>query len=283
MESSGVGSSQMPGAKSQFASIPVSRSRGSSGVSIVGAPAKPSALQSAMKVRRLLAHQGYFGLEPRAFHVGTKRTLERISAPAPEQARIDAHSLAEDFRLDAAPSGTLLRAFLAGGLLHPDGTGGYCVTERFREYALACVVVPLSRARAKALIDKACGIAASINADWARNPFMIKMVAVSGSYMSRRNSLPELSLWLVLRRRPQPRVRRWRPPLKKGDALRQILAAMNSLSSFIVVRIVPDRQGVHRPFSVVFQANDDAIESSLPAWERFRDWGASISRRLASG
>jgi hypothetical protein len=135
-----------------------------------------------MKVRRLLAHQGYFGLEARAFHVGAKRTLERMSAPAPKQARIDAHSLAEDFRLDAKPSGTLLRAFLAGGLLHRDGTGGYCVTERFREYALACVVVPLSRARAKALIDKTCGIAARINADWARTRH--DKSCGSGSYMS---------------------------------------------------------------------------------------------------
>jgi hypothetical protein len=233
-----------------------------------------------MKVRRLVAHQRYFGLEARAFHAGAKRTLERVSAPAPE--RIDAHGLAEDFRLDAAAGGTLLRAFLTGGLLHPDGTGGYRATQRFREYALARVVVPLSRARAKALIDRARGIAARINADWARNPFLIKMVAVSGSYMSRRDPLRELSLWLVLRRRPQPRAPRWRPPLDEGDALRQILAAMNSLSSFIVVRIVPDRRGVQRPFSVVFQANEDAIESSLPAWEKFRDWGASISRRLAS-
>jgi hypothetical protein len=234
-----------------------------------------------MKARRLVAHQHYFGLEARAFRAGANRTLERMSAQAPEQAQIDVHSLGMDFRLDGAASSMLLQALLAGGLLRSDGSG-YRLTGRFRQYALACVVAPLPRARARALIDKACAVAAHVNTDWARNPFLIKMVAVSGSYMSRRDSLSELSLWLVLGRRPESRTRRWRRPLDKSDALHQILAAMNALSSFIVVRIVPDRQRVQRPFTVVFQAREDAIASSVPAWDRFRDWTASISRQLAS-
>ena len=57
---------------------------------------------------------------------------------------------------------------------------------------------------------------------------------------------------------------------------------MNSLSSFIVARVVSDRQAVQRPFTVVFQANDDVTEASAAPWERFRDWSASITRRLAS-
>ena len=76
---------------------------------------------------------------------------------------------------------------------------------------------------------------------------------VSGSYMSRRDPLPELLLWLALRRRPQMRARNRIPWVSKGDALRQILAKMKALSSFIVVRIVSDKQNVPRPFSVVFQ------------------------------
>ncbi|HWZ70227.1 MAG TPA: hypothetical protein VN326_01960 [Casimicrobiaceae bacterium] len=230
----------------------------------------------------MVADQRYFGLEARALRAGAGRVLARMAAQGPEQARIDVRSLGSDFHLDAAASGPLLQALLAGGLLHPDGTGGYRPSERLREYALACVVAPLLRARAKRLIDTACELAARINADWARNPFQIKTLAVSGSYMSRRDQLPELSLWVVLRPRPKARTRRSKPSLNKSDGLREILMAVNAVSSFIVVRIVADRQAVQRPFSVVFQASEDMIDSSVPAWDRVRDWSASITRRLAS-
>jgi len=70
--------------------------------------------------------------------------------------------------------------------------------------------------------------------------------------------------------------------MSKDDALRQIVEPINALSSFIVVRIAADARAVKRPFSVVFQADEDVVEPSVPTWERFRDWGASISRRLAS-
>jgi len=208
--------------------------------------------------------------------------LERISGRTPGPARISVRSLGEDFHLDPAASWTLLRALVAGKLLHADGAGSYVATARFREYAVARVVSPLSRVRAKALIDTVCGIAARINADWDRNPYLVKVVAVSGSYMSRRHSLPELSLWLVLRRRPQLQARRWRPRLEKDVALHEIVTAMTSLSSFMRIRIARDKRDVQRPFSVVFQTNEDVIEPSVATWERLRGWGASISRRLAA-
>jgi len=235
------------------------------------------------KLLRLLANERYFGLEALALRAGMQRALKRMSTQAPEQARITARSLGEDFCLDAPASGKLLHAFLAGGLIFADDRGGcYRPTERFREFALARVVVPLSRARAKELIATACRVATRINADWDRNPFLIETIVVSGSYMSRRDPLQELLLWLVLRRRPQMRARNWKPWVSKGDALRQILAKVKALSSFIVVRIVSDKQNVPRPFSVVFQASEHMIDSSMPAWERVRDWSASISRRLGS-
>ena len=215
-------------------------------------------------------------------HTGAERVIARMAAQAPNQARIDVHSVSADFHLDAAASRTLISALLAGGLLYPDGTAGYCPTERFRDYARACVVLPLSRDRAKGLIDSVSELAQRINVAWARNPFQIKMIAVSGGYMSRRKSLQELSLWLVLRRRPEARARSWKPSLGKDDALRQIRSAMNALSSFIVVRIVADRQAVERPFSVVFQASEAMVESPLPAWDKVCDWSASITRRITS-
>jgi len=242
----------------------------------------PTASQSGAKVRRLVADQQYFGIEARAFHAGAERMLARMSARPPEPTRISVRTLGEDFALDAAASWTLLRALLAGKLLHQDAGGGYVATARFREYALASVVVPLSRTRARTLIEAVSNIAAQINADWNRNPYLVKVVAVSGSYMSRRTVLPELSLWLVLRRRPQLRTRRWKPLVERDVALRQILAAVSAPSSFIKVRIARNTQDVQRPFSVVFKTHDDTFEPSLPTWERLRDWGASISRRLVS-
>ena len=213
---------------------------------------------------------------------GAERVIERMTARAPKQARIDVHSISADFHLDAADSRTLFSALLAGGLLYPDGTGGCRPTERFRDYACACVVVPLSRDRAKALIDSVSELAQRINVAWAQNPYQIKMIAVSGGYMSRCKTLHELSLWPVLRRRPEVRARGWKPALGKDDAQGQIRSAMNALSSFIVVRIVADRQAIERPFSVVFQASEPMVERPLPAWDKVCDWSASITRRITS-
>jgi len=212
---------------------------------------------------------------------GAARALARISKQPPEQAWIDVHSLGNDFKLDALTGEALLRAFLTAGLLHPDGTGAYRPTDIFREYAAACVVAPLPRARAKALIIRACRQAARINSDLAQNPFQIDMVAVSGSYMSRRDQLPELSLSLSLRRRREARIPRSRSSLSRRDALCQILKSMNSLSSFIAVRIVTNSQAVQRPFSVVFQASEDVSDFSISAWDRIRDWSLSICGWLA--
>jgi hypothetical protein len=145
--------------------------------------------------------------------------------------------------------------------------------------------MPLSRARAKALIDTACRLAARVNANWDRNPFLIETMLVSGSYMSRQDLLTELSLWVVPRYRHQPRTWHLRHPthsLSKRDALHQIQSAMTALSSFMQVRTVPDKEDVQRPFCVPFQANDLVLESSLPVWERLRDWSASVSQRLVS-
>src|SRR6185503_19690848 len=128
---------------------------------------------------------------------GAKRTLARVTDRASE-ASIDVRSLGADFHLDGPASTALLSEFLAGGMLYPDGTGSYRPTRLLREYALASVVAPLARERAKALVDRACALAASVNADWDNVPFQIEVMVVSGSYMSRRELLPELSVSLVL-------------------------------------------------------------------------------------
>ncbi len=238
----------------------------------------------ARKIRRLISDQRYFGLTARQFHAGAARMLERVSAQQPAgKAQIDLECLGHDYLLEPAASLGLLRAMLAGGLLIPDGAGYYRPTERFREYAAAPLVAPLSRARAKMLVDAACDLAAQINADWARNPFEIKMVAVSGPYMSRDAQLPELSLWLVLRPRVEKQSRRWRAMVTKGAGLRQILMAVSSISSFVVARIVAHKSVIPRPFCVVFQASEAFAEPEVSASQRFREWGQSIGELLGAG
>lgn len=262
MDPSSAGSAQVP-ERNEAKAEAVARGRGTT------------------RIQRLIAGERYFGVEAQAFHDGAKRTLARISALGNGPPRIDLRGLGEDFRLDAAASWVLLRAMLADGLLCYDGPSDYRLGARFREYALAHVVTPLSHAQARELLDKVCKLAVKINADWERNPFRIRMILVTGSYMSRSDRLPELALWLLLGRRREAGTRRGKVPLSKGDALRQIAATAKALSPLIVVRAVTAKESVERPFSVVFEAEDDFADSSTPSWGRFREWGASISRRLS--
>lgn len=239
-----------------------------------------AASETGTRVRKLFVHQRYFGLGAQALHDGADRTVKRASGPGNET-RINARTLSEDFRLDAAAGGTLLRAFLMEGVLYPDGNGGYHITERLREYALARVIEPLPRARAKALIRSACEIAVVVNRDVEGSPLMVDTIAVSGSYMSRWNLLTDLCLWLVLRRRSRQAARHGKPSLGTNEAVHQIRAAMKELSPFIVVRVVQDKQDMERPFTVVFQAKEELVDPSLPAWEKLRDWRALIGRHAA--
>jgi hypothetical protein len=248
------------------------------GIASVPLASLPSAATG--KLHRLIASQRYFGLSARVFHAGGQRTLERLSAQKHGAEQIDLESLGHDFTLDPAEALRLLRAMLSGGLLLPDAAGHYRPTARFREYATAPLVAPLSRARAKALVAGACDLAAQINAGWARNPFEVKMVAVSGGYMSRSDQLSELSLWLVLRPRAAGHSRRWRPLLTKGAGLRQILTAVSALSSFVVARIVAHKSVVPRPFSIVFDGAE-LVDAAVSPAQRLRDWGTSLGELIS--
>lgn len=250
---------------------------------ILGAPEEQINLrQAGTKSPRLVADREYFGLEAEALRAGAERTLARLSKQSPEEQRIDVHTLSEDFRSDAAGAAVLLSTFLAGGLLHPNGTGAYLPTRHFRQCALSCVVAPMSRERAKSVIDRACKLAEQINREWTRNPFRIKTIVVSGSYMTRRKELSELSLSLGLSRRQEARAGGSTSTQDRDEAGRQIVHAMSKLSSFITVRIVSERHAVPRPFSVVFQAEQFVNETSAPAWGRLLDWSSALTRRLAS-
>lgn len=283
MESFIFGSSQVPAASST-PNQPVARSADSQfrPDATVGVSRSDRQIKSppVKRARRLISDQQYFGLEAGVLRAGAKRALARVTGRTSAES-IDARSLGDDFRLDGAASAALLSALLAGGMLYPDGTGSYRPTRLFREYALASVVAPLARERAKALVDRACALAASINAEWDNVPFQIEIVAVSGSYMTRRELLPELSLSLILCPRAESRRARPASVLDKEEGLRRVLEAMRALSSFIAVRIAVDRSGIQRPFSVVFQIDQNLVDAPVGGWDRFREWSASVTRWLA--
>jgi len=250
---------------------------------ILGAPdAQINLLQAGSKSPRMVADRQYFGIEAEALRAGAERTLARLSKQSPEEQRIDVRTLSKDFLTDSAGAGVLLSQFLAGGLLHPNGAGSYLPTRHFRQCALASVVAPMTRDRAKSVIDRACKLAEQINKEWTRNPFRIKTIVVSGSYMTRRKELSELSLSLGLSRRQEARTGATLSSEARDEAGRQIVHAMSKLSSFISVRIVSERHAVPRPFSVVFQAENFVNETSGPAWGRLLDWSSALTRRLAS-
>ena len=235
-----------------------------------------------MKIRTLISNQLYFGLEPLDLRRGTERTLSRVFGLPPDRIRVTRETLREDFRLDTAESETLLRAFVGDGLLQADPAtaGNYRLTERFHEFAQARVVAPLERAEAKELVDKACRVAAQINADRTWNPVMIDMLGVSGAYMSRSDYISELKLWPVVKTRAEIRPRRFGSPMTKAEGSSEIRGLLRALSPFILVHLVTDTASVERPFSVPFRAYDELIASSL-APAKLLAWSSSLRRQLS--
>ena len=235
-----------------------------------------------MKNRTLISNQLYFGLEPLDLRRGTERTLSRVFGLPPDRVRVTRETLREDFRLDTAESETLLRAFVGDGLLQADPAtaGNYRLTERFHEFAQARVVAPLERAEAKELVDKACRVAAQINADRTWNPVMIDMLGVSGAYMSRSDYISELKLWPVVKTRAEIRPRRFGSPMTKAEGSSEIRGLLRALSPFILVHLVTDTASVERPFSVPFRAYDELIASSL-APAKLLAWSSSLRRQLS--
>jgi hypothetical protein len=235
-----------------------------------------------MKIRTLISNQLYFGLEPLVFRRGAGRSLARVAKLPPEQGRVNAQTVGKDFRLDAAAAHTLVDEFVAKGLLQPDPkrAGEYRLTDRFAEFAMARVVPPLPRMRAKELLDQACRLAAKINAEWKHNPLMIHMIAVSGSYMSRHNRISDLTLWPVLKRRREVSARPFGSSTTKADGASEISSAFRALSSFIVVRTVAEKTKIERPFAVPFRHDYAPSVASPPSTGKFWGWGFSLRRQL---
>jgi hypothetical protein len=210
-----------------------------------------------MKVRTLVTDRRYFGVDALTLRAAAARVLARVVGLPPDRARVSAQALRHDFGVSTALGRVVVDELVAEGLLRPHTRthGDFHVHPRFVEFASARVVEPLSRAKAKLLVAKACELAAQINAGSSRNPLEIAAVAVFGAYMSRESKLAELPLALVVRSRAQVRRARWGRIASTTEGAEKLRAAFGELSSFVRVRIVSDPRALPRPFAVVYAAD----------------------------
>jgi hypothetical protein len=210
-----------------------------------------------MRSRTLITDRLYFGLPPTALRGAASRVVGRVVGLSREQARVSADAIRQDFAVDTVMGNALLHEFVDAGLLRPhaERTDNYEVTGKFMEFAMARVVEPLPRARAKLLLAKAAELAAHVNADWGRNPLEIHKVTVSGGYMSKQDGLAELTLGLVVRSRAPTWQARWGRMANKTAGAIKLRTAFAELSSFIVIHLATDVKDLPRPFSVIYDAD----------------------------
>ena len=208
-----------------------------------------------MRERTLITQRLYFGMSALYLRAAATRVLARIAGLPPESAHVSARNLRQDFALNTVAGDALLEGLVAHGLLEPRTAqrGDYRLTERFVEFAMARVVDPLPRRRAKELLALAGELAARVNAECTRNPLEIEVLAPFGRYLSQDEKLAELNLGIVVQPRAPGRRARWGRLMTKSEGGHDIRAAFRELSSFIRVRMVNDKRLLPRPFAVVFQ------------------------------
>jgi hypothetical protein len=211
-----------------------------------------------MKPRTLVTQRLYFGVDAFRLREASGKVLSRVVGLAPERARVRAADIQHDFGVDTVEGTLLVEEMVADGLLarRTGGSGEYQLTERFREYANARVVEPLTRARARLIVGQARQLTDRINTEWTRNPLEIAALAPFGSYLSQEPVLEALPLGIIVRIRPAPRRARWRM-LTKADGAHEIRGAFKALSSFVHAQLCTEVGELPTPFAVVYQALDD--------------------------
>jgi hypothetical protein len=160
-----------------------------------------------------------------------------------------------DFALDTIAGGSLVRKLVDDGLLVSADPSGetYHVTDRFIEIAGARVVEPLTRERARKLVQRAALLARDVNDRWTRNPLRVELVAPFGAYMSRDHRLEELPLGVVVGLRDPYHCARWGRMLSRREGAQQLRGAFSALSSFMRVKLVNESRALPRPFAVAFE------------------------------
>ena len=120
-----------------------------------------------MKQRTLVSDRRYFGIDALALRAAAARVVSRVAGLPPERARVRGAFLRQDFGLDTVDGRALLEEFCAVGLLQKpaEPASDFLVTPKLAEYANARIVEPLPRAKAKALVLRACELAERVNRD----------------------------------------------------------------------------------------------------------------------
>src|SRR5262249_11868299 len=88
---------------------------------VIGIVRRRSRPYPAMKLRTLVSHQRYFGMEPISLRHGAGRVLLRVAGLPPERARVSAQRVREDFGMDTVEGEALVNQFVESGLLEPYG------------------------------------------------------------------------------------------------------------------------------------------------------------------
>ena len=207
-----------------------------------------------MNVFQLVTRHLYFGIDALRLQVAAGRVLMRVQGQPPDRATVGLDTLAQDFRLSTRESLNMVDEMLQYGLLeHKNPSASeYVITDKFRLYAQARVVDPLPRSRAQLVLGHITDLAQNFNRT-ARNKYEIEALAVYGSYMSREPELPELSIGVAGRRRPQVAAQvsgRATRPIAGHEQIRKMF---EDLSSFVQVKFFRHLEDVPRPFSVFFR------------------------------
>jgi len=209
-----------------------------------------------MKPLTLVTKRLYFGLDALQLRDATGRVLSRLHGLPPHRATVRLDALEQDFRVTPSASRALADEMVESGLLQRLGVGGieYGITDKFRQYALARIVEPLPRTRAKMLLDHIADLAGHFNRTATQNKYEIEAVAVFGSYMSLDAGLPELALGVTGRRRTparRPSDGRATKLIEGHDRIRELFETQ---SHYVQVSFFRHLQDMPRPFSVIFKS-----------------------------
>ncbi|HEX9302313.1 MAG TPA: hypothetical protein VF959_08195 [Casimicrobiaceae bacterium] len=210
-----------------------------------------------MKALTLVTKRLYFGLDALQLRDATGRVLSRVHGLPPHRATVRLDALEQDFRVTPSASRALADEMVESGLLHRLGPDGYeyGITDKFRQYALARIVEPLPRTRAKMLLDHIADLAGHFNRTATQNKYEIEAIAVFGGYMSLDAGLSELTIGVTGRRRVPAR----RPSDGRAtrfiDGHERIRELFETQSQYVQVSFFRHLQDAPRPFSVIFKSD----------------------------
>jgi hypothetical protein len=138
--------------------------------------------EAAMKPLTLVTKRSYFGgLDALQLRAATGRVLSRLHGLPANRAVIRIDALEQDFRVTPSASRDLAAQLVASGLLRrlDDAGNEFGITDKFRQYAVARIIEPLPRTRARMLLEYLADLAAQFNRTALRNKYEIEAIAAA--------------------------------------------------------------------------------------------------------